>query len=543
MRYLTLAAAALCCASVSAQSALDAMTASKTQLRGTARYLSMGGAFGALGGDLSTLNQNPAGIGVYRSSEVGATLDIDFQRYTMMNTGSDPYTHTQTRAACNNFGYVGSIYTGSSLMPYFTWGASYNRINSFERYYRGYFPQLTSSWTNWAASVSDGYSASDLEGTDSYDPYFGSKLGWTSILAYNCLLINPNPNGASNSYVGLWGNGTYGDSQVEVREKGYVDEYSINFGGNFQNTVYWGLAFGITDLSWSRQTYYDEQLKNAYIPLDASSSTELVQGKATVPINNYQSVSGTGFNMKFGVIIKPINEFRIGLAVHTPTWYHTTYQTNAWCDYRLQGNGFSYDYDTPKFNSYSETGTSTWDMNYRAPWRLMASAAGVIGGRFIISADYVYEAYKDMNYSDDWGSLDDIKSDIKQYYNNTSELRLGAEFRVTPNWSVRAGYDFKSAPSTQEARLADEYIYTTGTQSMCEFDNKKQDVTCGIGYRTGGFYVDAAFVHSEQKSDWYAYTTFPASAGYELSADQDRAPHATINNVHNRLVLSLGFKF
>ena len=62
-----------------AQSAIDAYQLSQTDLKGTARFVSMGGAFGALGGDLSTLNQNPAGIGVYRSSEIGVTMDINIQ--------------------------------------------------------------------------------------------------------------------------------------------------------------------------------------------------------------------------------------------------------------------------------------------------------------------------------------------------------------------------------------------------------------------------------------------------------------------------------
>ena len=54
---------------VFAQSAIDAYRFSQPDLRGTARFMGMGGAFGALGGDLSTLSQNPAGIGVYRSNE------------------------------------------------------------------------------------------------------------------------------------------------------------------------------------------------------------------------------------------------------------------------------------------------------------------------------------------------------------------------------------------------------------------------------------------------------------------------------------------
>ena len=55
-------------ATAAAQSSIDALTLSDTELRGTSRFMSMAGAFTALGGDLSTLTQNPAGIGVYRAS-------------------------------------------------------------------------------------------------------------------------------------------------------------------------------------------------------------------------------------------------------------------------------------------------------------------------------------------------------------------------------------------------------------------------------------------------------------------------------------------
>ena len=60
------------------QTALDAFSISQTDMRGSARFMSMGGAFTALGGDISTLNQNPGGIGVYRSSDITATLDVTF---------------------------------------------------------------------------------------------------------------------------------------------------------------------------------------------------------------------------------------------------------------------------------------------------------------------------------------------------------------------------------------------------------------------------------------------------------------------------------
>ena len=73
----------------SAQSAVDAYNLSQSDLRGTARFMSMGGAFTALGGDLSTLSQNPAGIGVYRKSEVGITVDFNMTNSKVATSAGD----------------------------------------------------------------------------------------------------------------------------------------------------------------------------------------------------------------------------------------------------------------------------------------------------------------------------------------------------------------------------------------------------------------------------------------------------------------------
>lgn len=528
-----------------AQGAINAYQVSQNELRGTARFMSMGGAFGALGGDLSTMRQNPAGIGVYRRSEVGLTLDIDIQGSKFMSMGQSANS-SQTKVACDNFGYVGAVRLDNDLMPYFQWGVSYGRAMSFDRVYQGSIPSLSTSLSNYVANFSGDYSMGALIGNDTYDPFFDSNVSWMSALAANTYMINPvgvNP-GNQARYEGLFGAGSSGDATVNVRERGYVDEYTINFGGNFANTVYWGLGFGITDLSFTQDSYYDEQIDNARIVNQEGNGISSVPGSAYFGLDNYQSVSGTGFNVKFGLIFKPVNEFRLGFAVHSPTWYSLTYNTNAWVDYVYDGydpaNSQDYFYtnmpsESPDYydNPYATSGQGYFDANIRTPWRIMVSAAGVVGGRAILSADYEYEAYNNMTVGDATGTFDDVTGDIKTYYQATNTLRLGAEFRVTPQLSLRAGYSYKSSPVKQAAYDNQEYVYTTGTNPMYTFDNSIQYVTCGIGYRFGGFYVDAAYVHKHRESRWSAFTRF----------DGNDVPSAKITDNNNHIVMSVGYKF
>ena len=61
-----------------AQNELDALRYSNTGTGGTARSYAMANAFGALGADLSAFHINPAGLGLYRKSEVSIGLGNEF---------------------------------------------------------------------------------------------------------------------------------------------------------------------------------------------------------------------------------------------------------------------------------------------------------------------------------------------------------------------------------------------------------------------------------------------------------------------------------
>ncbi|MCM1077506.1 MAG: outer membrane protein transport protein [Bacteroides sp.] len=541
-----------------AQTAIDAYSISQNDFRGSARFMSMGGAFTALGGDISTLNQNPAGIGVYRSSDISATLDINMQSAKFKAAGLSN-TVNQTKVACNNFGYVGSINLGSnSVMPFFNWGVSYSRVASFDRHFSGSLGNIGTSYTNLVADYTsaDGYSPSDLWSDDykNYNPYLDSSAPWSSILTYGAYGINPVSVGSS-SYIGLYDEGkSTADAYVNIEEKGHVDEYAIDFGGNISDVVYWGIGFGITDIDYRTRAYYDESISNANVAgPDATQDPSYVNGTASLGMTNYKHIWGSGFNFKAGVIFKPINEFRLGLSIHTPTYYNLSYEGSAYMDYA---------YQSPTYNGQSLSGTAVTDEGYldefdwkcRTPWRLMVGAAGVIGGRAIISADYEYRAANDIKVQDfDGNDYVNENEDVKTYYKAQNIMRLGLEYRVTPQFSVRAGYVYESSPVTSEAMdgysvtpngAQATYVYTSGpgaTETLPSYtlDKTTQYITCGLGYRYKNFYADAAYVHRTRKSKFSAFTDYNENS----TGDLILAPTGTVSDNNNSIVLTVGFRF
>lgn len=556
-KQILLAALALLPAAAFAQGAFDAYSLSQPDLKGTARFMSMGGAFGALGGDLSTFSQNPAGIGVYRRSEIGITVDLDCQSSKAESFGLTNTT-TQTKFLLNNFGGVATYRLNSETCPNINFGFSYNKAASFNRHFGGRVPTLFNSLSNYIAGVTnqEGATVGDLETTDNYDPYNPNDGGyvpqWASILGYDSYLITPQGDNDSPTWVGQWGSGTSGVGNFETFEKGGIDEYNITLGGNISNVVFWGMDFGITDLNYRIETLWGEQLQNAYVDNQGGVA-------ANWDLYNNYRMRGTGFTYRLGLIVKPVQELRLGFAIHTPTWYNIDEEYYGDVNYNYTGENMP----RPGYATTNNGYTATNSYNFRSPWKFLASIAGIIGERMILSADYEWTSYSTMKFSEDtreyyydddpwyWenGMAKQTRSsidynspygytnyDISNYFTKTSTLRLGAEFRVTPQFSVRAGYSYVSSPVKSSVADNMETVYTTGTRPQYVVDKSTNYVTCGLGYRYQKFYIDAAYVWKHRTSDYHAYTPDPANPNIP-------SPQATITDSNSQIVLSMGFKF
>ena len=521
--YITLL---LCGASLmaSAQGTFDVLKMSETQLNGTSRYMSMAGAFGALGGDVSAISQNPGGIGVYRKSDISVTMNLNF--LSSKTPGGDKLTNT--KFWFNNVGYVGSMKIDSDFFKYFNWGFSFNRINSFKRRYQGGYNVNNSLTNKIAQNLTNGNWTEEDLSVDNYSGniYYDSNAPWLGILAYQSYLLNPNSDG---SLQGLATNGTTGSANYYVDEKGHTDEYNITLGGNFKNTVYWGINFGITDLDFDSYQYYGEDLDNAMIYDYRFNDGSTTLGYAGYDFQSYQETRGTGYNFKMGVIVRPINQLRIGAAFHTPTYYDMKDLYKVQSGFDLQVNG-----DDNLFQGNTETGEEGYYDEYRytikTPWRFIGSLAVVPSSKGMISMDYEYVGANTMRCGDEGGcNYADTEQKIKDQLQASHILRVGAEYRATQNLSLRAGYSYQTSPVKDAVKgVSNNNVDVVSSNYMYQYDKSNQYITCGLGYRYKSFYADAAYVHQTRTSQYHAY---PGEQGEEVKDNK------------NKIALTIGFRF
>ena len=556
-----------------AQSVPSAYSISQQDLRGTARFMSMAGAFGALGGDLSTLGQNPGGIGIYRSNEIGFTVGLDMIG-SKATSGGFSNTENMTRFNLNNIGGVFTMKLPGSVMPNLNFGFTYNKGASFNRRYKGLIPNLQTSMSNYIAGISNAYdlNEADVSYGDNYDPYnppVGTRtVPWLAVLGYYGFLTTPEVRSdESTDWYGQFGDGTSGVGAFDVEERGSVDEYNIALGGNINNVVFWGMDFDITSLDYRISSVWSESLDNAYVYNPNTERVGRMQADWSL-YDNYR-LNGTGFSYRLGVIVKPIQELRLGLASHTPTYYNlneTYYDTHL---------DYDYPFPTKDNSTWANDGYSAGNsFNFSTPWRVIASMAGVIGNKLIVSADYEWNGYKHMKYSEadnygyydpwydwdnpwEWGDWygapsrsradkgspradymnanDFANSIIKKVYRDTHTFRIGAEFRVLPSFSVRAGYSYTTSPVTTEVKDYRVDVPGTGIMSNYSLDNQTQHVTCGVGYKHKGFYLDLAYVYKYTSSEYFPFSP-------DIS-DPASAVRSKLEFNKSSIALSMGYKF
>ncbi|MDR1344868.1 MAG: hypothetical protein LBJ39_05890 [Tannerellaceae bacterium] len=513
---------------VFSQGQLDAYKYSQTDLSGTARYLGMGGAFGALGGDISVMNANPAGLAVYRSSEIVTTISHKTMSAQTNWLGS---AASGSRAGLNfdNIAYV-SYFPTSNDAGILGWSAgfSYNRTKDYNRTYSlSGMGNDNYSLTDYIAerANANGVHADNLAKVDNGpDPYAG-KNDWMSVLGYDAVLIDAFSDNKTRYFStfgqvtegGGWNSYKLAGRQLNVTERGSVDQYNIAFGLNVANYVMFGAGIAITDISYHYSSYFAEEFTN-------SNSMSLENGLTT---------KGEGYALNVGLIFRPVNFLRLGVAYNSPTWYKMSdfYIATARSD--------TYYWKEPIEATTPENAST--DYQYRSPDRWMLSAALIIGQSALLSVDYESTNYGNMKmYNQDGLENQVTNGDVKANLASAGTLRVGGELKITPRFAVRAGAAWIDSPAKNVLKDASTEVYTVGTIPHYTIEKSLTNYTLGLGYRfTPSFYIDMAYIMKSEKEDLYAFSNIYDATGGEIIKSQS----ASLKTNTSQVALTLGFKF
>jgi len=483
-----------------AQNLTDALRYSNYKINGTARSAAMGNAFGALGGDFTSLSINPAGVAVYRSGEFTFTPTVGKISVDGTYLGQTA-NESKYNLSIDNIGYVATIPTGSSSesgMVSFSMGLGFNRLGSFtmDALAEGANSNnsILSYFTDYMNSNYDQYNGYEAE---QLDPYY-ERLAWDTYLV--------NHDGNNHEYFNDVTDYGYKQSQRKTTShRGYINEYLVSFGANFNHKFYLGATVGIHDVYFKENT----NLKEWY-PNNQNQYFDHLN------FGTYLKTAGNGFNLKLGAIYKPTDNLRLGLAFHTPTFYklsdnyfNTLESLNA-DDQGVMGNHYA---EPDKEGVY--------DYEIETPMKTIISGAYVIGKVGLISVDYEivdYSTAKLKNGTDGYDYYDQNKV-IKDAYKTVGNLHIGGEYRVNSNFSLRAGYE--NYPSVFKSTYLD--------QKNMNKNASYSTVSGGFGFKQGNVFFDAAVKHVVSDEYMNLYPDAPEMAKY--SANQ------------NSVIFTLGYKF
>lgn len=441
---------------ISAQNDIDALRYSQLEFGGTARFSSMAGSMGAIGGDFSTLGFNPAGIGVYRKSEFTVSVGMQGAR-----TYSDYYgSATEDRKLdlhLNNLGLIGTIKRDSSKTGWrsFNFGIGYNRSTNYNTrsMVQGYNTQ--SSLLDTYVAAANGHNSADFDA-------FSTDLAWQTYL------MNYDSAAAPNTYYHVIPR--YGEMQKRaVNRSGSLGETSISFGGNYRDLILIGGSINIVSANYSEEMVFEER-----------DEADSIANFKSFTLSQTLDTKGYGINFKAGVIVKPTDWLRIGAAVHTPTafTFSDTYSSTMYSD--LEG-GVTYDFNSP---------LGAYDYNITTPFRAMGSLGFIIKKYGLINVDYEYVDYSDMHLNASNNTVfANVNADIRTKYQPAQNLRVGGEFRLDPV-AFRVGYALYGSP------FSSSEINKNATHSS---------YTGGIGFRAKKYVFDAAYVLTKYSDFNYLY--------------------------------------
>lgn len=424
---------------------------SERALSGTARYVGMGGAMTAVGGDPSAVRDNPAGLGIYRRMELSLSMGGKWDQ-TMQVGGNWSGLYSKFEMPQVSWVYCfGNPYRTNGVV-FNNFMFSYNRVRQYQREYYANVNNCDYSLADVIALKTNGLEEKYLQPDERWND---ANIGWLSLLGYDTYMINPLGNGQ-------WGanllSGEKVNSSMRVRELGYMDEYALDWGMNISNRWYVGAGIRMTSFYLSQTEQYAEKATLSDVAL-TNGSTLLM--------------SGLGVNGAIGMIGHPVEWLRFGVSFITPTASTLSISNYGKMQSRLGDS--TYLAQTPE-NTTSYEGFSL-------PLRLSTSVAFQWKHYGLLSFQYDYAHHK---------YLDDVHT-----------LKVGLEVVPISRLFINAGYVYESTFRNSDNLLPYEVNYNAvETNTHALYTRNTQYISCGIGYRGKNLIVQAAYQYRMQDMDF-----------------------------------------
>ena len=479
MKHLLLLCS-LCVSIGYAQNINDALFFSKQNINGTARYNAMSGAFGALGGDISAIEDNPAGSAVFTRSVLSVSL--------MNSNDKNESTYGTLNSSTNtSFSDVAIQQAGGALVIRVNEDRSdwhkvvlafnYQQKQNFQEefFFSG---RSATSINSYFLNYANGLAFANIQALSNEtlgQAYLniGTELGFANqqaFLGYYGGLIDPaNPaDQAGTSYLPTAVVNNTVNQEYFYSSNGANSKFNFNLSTQYADILYLGMSLNAHTIFAERLTNFKENQYDATSPLTGMF------------FNNYLKTTGSGFSAQFGGIVKAGKSVRLGLAYETPTWYVLTDELSQ----SLGSNLEDVDMHQVNFGLINVFP----DYKLRTPGKVTASGALVFGKSGLLSVDYHYRNYGNMQFRPTRDFVA-ANAEIGSMLQGASGLNVGGEYRVK-QFSLRGGYRFEQSPYKDKNIMDD----LTG-------------FSLGLGYNFGNTKFDVAYQQSQQEISHQLYNT------------------------------------
>ena len=453
---------------------------------GTARFNSMGGAFGALGGDLSAISINPASSSIFIDSEFGVTLN--YKNLKISNRLNN--YKTSSKNDFYSYGGAGVVLVYENRKSKFSVAYNNHILGDFDSSFN-ISGNNNNGIDNYFLYYADGIPSEDLliydgETSQSVYTFLGDNYGFAdqqAFLGYQSFIINDSGDNYNNYITNAQYNNL--DQNLDIYRTGNHFKHSINLGFSFNNHLFTGININMHETLFEETKVFEE------FGYAENSNVQRIFFKEDL------LAYGTGFSFQLGSIIK-IKQLRVGLSYSTPTILKIEEENSQIIETDIiEKDGLTtYRIDPNTINMYDE-------YELRLPSKSLFSLAYIFGSRGLLSFDYEITKFNESKFDDSNGNdsyLNSLNYSIKNNMAGISEsIRFGGEYRLK-NLNLRAGYFFYKGADL-------------------DLKNKISGLSAGVGINYGYLDVDIGIT---KYSDFIKNRLYTRGLTNKYDIDKDR---------------------